>query len=152
MVILTGIRWYLIVVLICSSVIISSWTLFHGPVGHLYVFYGMYVLSILPIFSLDYFYFFNLLFYWFFSELHYFLPSVHCRFYFFLLFLVFLGVRLFNSDFSCFWRTACIIMNFPLRELLLLHPRDFVWLSLHCQLSQDIFSVPFWFHHDPLFF
>ena len=39
-VILTGERWYLIVVLICIAFKYQCWAFFRVPVGHLYVFFG----------------------------------------------------------------------------------------------------------------
>ena len=43
---LTSLRWYLIVVLICISLVINEmllnnqWAAFHVPLGHLYIFFG----------------------------------------------------------------------------------------------------------------
>ena len=77
------------------------------------------------------------LFYLSFSELHYFLPSVRCRFYFSFFFSFFLGVRLFNSDFSCFWRTACIIIAFAASQRL-------------CMVVLSLLVIPRYFQHSSL--
>ena len=51
MAILTSVRCYYIVVLICISLIISSVERLNVLVGHLYVFFGeMLILGLLPIF------------------------------------------------------------------------------------------------------
>ena len=52
MAILTGVRWYLMVVLIYISLVINEAEFFHVLVGHLYIFFGeMYIQVVCQFFN-----------------------------------------------------------------------------------------------------